>query len=1422
MSTEKVVSVRLKFNDDGTVAGAERVSTAMKKVGTANDETSSSARKVATDLDGQKVSLNQIEGALNSVTSAIQGMIAAWGLSKILSELKEVTMAGVEFNSTLQQSQLAMRATIATFTEMTTATGHHLDTVEKYNAAQSMSIDLQQKLKIAALATTLQYADLVGVLTKAMPYLLKLHDPAGNSVLNDPQKMVDFTAKFSQGAAAFGLAPDEIPNNVRYALQGGANPRIARFASALESDLGTTAQAHERIKQMQEEGTLLDYLMKKLEAFGLAGKDAMDTYAGALSNLKDAWKQALGEGTVDATGVLKDSMLEVRDLLVTVDEKGHATFNESIVSIIKSFASGLTGITVAGVGVLKFFNDLDETPFFKQMHANSDKTIDYMKSGYQNLQMFMDGQMSGQGTGYAARPTDAFIPGQYGPTHRFMTGIPKGGLKITGVPSPGEDDGSADKLTSFNKWMVQFEEGAIPTGGDSLAKVLQKIAIERKGAIEELNKREGELGDSNVNWKKKLAVISASFDNKESDASQTYFESFTKGFESFQKLADKAKAGEDPITVALKAIEDARGKALADFDAFARKNKLALNLGDIANGLPAGMTAENIKNGINAGADQQGNVASAGIIAPIDQQTLAGKKYLFDLTSKMDIESQKQTEQDRLSEITDSLSRQLEVRVAAIRQRAAEEVKASTDAKLSAKDLAEALLKIETDKNKKIQDLTAETTRRQTIGTDEWTNDLNTKIQQSVIPNYQLMQNAVVDSVAAMHSTFDNFFGSIVEGQMNVGQSLEGFAKSLGHVWASTLATMLQNTITTGQSMTTQLKGAWDTMNQGGVGGALAGAGVGSMVGGLFQGPNNEAGTGGTIGGLIGAIIGTYFGATGIGAMIGSAIGTAIGGMIVKGKDHISIAINNATAAALGGASTVTGNNEFSDTSISTFGSGSMFGGSGGSISINEKGISATTRAELLTQIQRKVREEMKGWQSILDSFPQYVRDQLALIKMPGLNLTGGVESADITDQGALGTLSDFLSQKLPKAAFEVYKGALGKGLELMGVKDSQVTALFSRWAELQGQELHDAIAAAIVTIVDFQTTSKLYLEGGSLEKGVAAAKAANATPLSHLGDLNEQIRTIVDGLPKLTDVNDQLAAMTQITALTKQRYADEIAALQQIDAMEKASHDSIQQQIEGIKVSGMDAQGKMDFFFKRMSELRTQLGNSTDPADIARITGQIQGYANSALGLAPDDKGLQDKIVGILDDIDKTSGKQYDAARQAIFDQDKLTATLLQDAARALLSAAGVIGGRTSNHRDTNPGGGFIGGIGTDPPSGPGPYNPIIPDGFTTGINAATAALANLTAATTPLAANSDIAKSAGYLQTIDTTDRSVVTEIQLLRAAVEALRNDVRSGGGKLTITADAQAFLDTIGVSIVQEASDVTIGRIRRNPDIIAART
>lgn len=297
--------------------------------------------------------VQQLGGEIAGVATRLLALIGAYrAFHAIGAAVKE----GVEFNSMLQQQQLGIQALYATFTKMTDARGRDLDTLQRYTAAQGISIDQQNKLRSAALATTLQYSQLTEVMSLAMPFMLQ---KLPQNVISDASKMVDLIAKFSQGAYTFSagrMSPGEIGTNLMKALQGNANVRIAKFAYALESDLGNTPQEiQKRVIELQKEGKFYDYLIGRLQAFGQAGKDAMNTYAGALSNLKDAWQQLLGEGTSGATSELTQDILKLRDAIVTIDSHGHATFNSDMIAAIRGVAGAITTVVTEAESLIDRF-----------------------------------------------------------------------------------------------------------------------------------------------------------------------------------------------------------------------------------------------------------------------------------------------------------------------------------------------------------------------------------------------------------------------------------------------------------------------------------------------------------------------------------------------------------------------------------------------------------------------------------------------------------------------------------------------------------------------------------------------------------------------------------------------------------------------------------------------------------------------------------------------------------------------------------------------------------------------------------------------------------------------------------------------------------------------------------------------------------
>jgi hypothetical protein len=566
-----------------------------------------------------------------------------------------------------------------------------------------------------------------------------------------------------------------------------------------------------------------------------------------------------------------------------------------------------------------------------------------------------------------------------------------------------------------------------------------------------------------------------------------------------------------------------------------------------------------------------------------------------------------------------------------------------------------------------------------TAGTQAWADKVRGIILGQVGDLPALMTQATVNTHLAVTGEIESFLNDVVDGQANALKSIEDLAHSLGSVWAHQLAGMLTN----GESFVDQLKAKWQSMkDEKGIDAALDGAGMGAMIGGVFQTSRNQASLGGTVGGAIGSIWGP------IGSLIGSAIGTAVGSLIQKGEDHIRVAITNATAASLGsvGSRTIGGNNDHQYTRVDL--------GGGGSIFVDEKGISEAARQDLTTQIKRKVKETMKSYQDIIDMLPQDLQDQLAAMKLPPamLNLTGGVEQGDIRDESALQSLQDFLGDKMPKAAFAAYRGSITAALQLLGVQSGQIDKLFQQFGELQGQELHDAVQGYFRAIIDEADLEKK-LGGGKEVREQYARDQLARTPISGLHDLNSQMALGVASMGKLTDIQDLTAAQQRLNDLARQYFDQSESAMEGLIQLQKSLHESNASLREQIQLAGMGDQQKMDYYYQQLSDLRAQLEHSTDPNEIASIEAKMRNYVQAALGIDPNDKENRDKLLKIIDDIEKMGDGRIEGLKNDIANEDLKAAKALQDAAVLLKGAADALHPPAPNPTPPDDGGGGGGG---------------------------------------------------------------------------------------------------------------------------------
>ena len=147
----------------------------------------------------------------------------------------------------------------------------------------------------------------------------------------------EFTVRISQAAAAIGLQQNQLAEEIRSILQGTIQARTTRIAVAL----GIT---NEDIRRMREVGKLNDYLTAKFAAFEEAGTKAMDTMAGLISRVQDAFLQLVGLAGKEFFDQAKGGLRELFDAFTEVTEEGLIDPSTEAVVAIREIFDGMADV----------------------------------------------------------------------------------------------------------------------------------------------------------------------------------------------------------------------------------------------------------------------------------------------------------------------------------------------------------------------------------------------------------------------------------------------------------------------------------------------------------------------------------------------------------------------------------------------------------------------------------------------------------------------------------------------------------------------------------------------------------------------------------------------------------------------------------------------------------------------------------------------------------------------------------------------------------------------------------------------------------------------------------------------------------------------------------------------------------------------
>ena len=301
---------QLKAQLAQVVAGHRQVEAASQAAGTAMERTGAvgtgalrgieqAAGRTTTAMKGEATGTVQVaeevDGALNRLLTKVGALGASWKALKSIFGFGEM---GIEFNSAMETAQLGIGSLIAAQAKLVDAAGQELKGRQALNVALALSADQMQKLKIAGLETVATTEQLVIAYQQAVG--------VGLSVGMNLDEIREITIKITQAAAALGVPMNQLAEEVRDLLQGNINPRNTRIATALQI-------TNEEVRKWQAAGghTLADELNKRMEAFGLAGEKAAQTWQGVTSNVVEASQTLAGAMTQPLFERVKDGLQSI-------------------------------------------------------------------------------------------------------------------------------------------------------------------------------------------------------------------------------------------------------------------------------------------------------------------------------------------------------------------------------------------------------------------------------------------------------------------------------------------------------------------------------------------------------------------------------------------------------------------------------------------------------------------------------------------------------------------------------------------------------------------------------------------------------------------------------------------------------------------------------------------------------------------------------------------------------------------------------------------------------------------------------------------------------------------------------------------------------------------------------------------------------
>lgn len=326
----------LKIDVSQFQSGAKAAGQTAAELGRQMRIVANDANKLADSLEGVNVAplkknLRGVSGEVDQLTRKIgdyaKQIVALVAAYKALGAVGSFVKRGMEFNASLEASEIAIASVIAATNKLSDAQGRTLEGAEKFNAAQQLSKGMMDEIQVLALQTTATFDSLAdgvaGVVAPATKFGVSM------------EKLPGFAVRAAQAMATMKIPVQQMRTEIEALLSGNIN----RAQDILATNLGITG---EMVRNWQKQGTLVDELNKRFEAFAIAGDKVADSWSGLRGNMEDALNYLSGKTGRGIFEGAKQSYRELLQLMVSTDGKvGVGKDIENIVTMVEDLQSAI-------------------------------------------------------------------------------------------------------------------------------------------------------------------------------------------------------------------------------------------------------------------------------------------------------------------------------------------------------------------------------------------------------------------------------------------------------------------------------------------------------------------------------------------------------------------------------------------------------------------------------------------------------------------------------------------------------------------------------------------------------------------------------------------------------------------------------------------------------------------------------------------------------------------------------------------------------------------------------------------------------------------------------------------------------------------------------------------------------------------------